>query len=101
MRQTNSNSIISYHELGDRELSQLERIFQFIKKFQPVNSRQISLTTGIERSAVVARINKLKEQERIEVAFTERCKITNKMTDFYQVVKPKPVSKPGEQTNLF
>ncbi len=96
----NPNSVSSYRKL-DNELSQSERIFQIIKKFGSVNSRWISQYSGIERSAVVARINKLMKENRIEVAHSGKCLTTGKTVDFYSEFKPKPVAKPGEQTMLW
>lgn len=96
----NINSLEAYHGITEKEVSQLERVFQLIKKMEPVNSRALATYSGIERSAAVARINKLKEQKRIDVAFTEKCKITNKLTDFYQVIKPKVEANPGTQSTL-
>jgi CRISPR/Cas system CMR-associated protein Cmr3 (group 5 of RAMP superfamily) len=95
----NSNSIQAYREL-DKEISQKEKIFELIRKLGPINSRSISHISGIEISSVVARVNALKKEKRIEVAFTDKCIVTKKKTDFYQVFVPK-VYSPGTQAELW
>jgi hypothetical protein len=97
----NLNSVEAYREL-EKEIPQIERLFKLIKKHGPINSRTLSNISGIEKSAVVARVNKLhKEQKKIEVAFSDKCIITNKKTDFYQVATPKPKPKdPGVQAEI-
>lgn len=75
---TNQNSIDSYRELkktGQIEL-EADKIIKLIAQHQPITIRQLSITSGIEKTNICRCIFDLKELNKVKVVYNAKCPIT-------------------------
>lgn len=81
-------SILSYAivKATGQNIKEKEYTIRLLKEAGiPLNSRQISKVSGIERTNVTRSLNDLHTAGLIEIAYYGRCPITKRLVQFYKI----------------
>jgi len=79
-------SRLSYRELlaSGQKIRETEYVYSLLKELnRPMNSREISLRSGIERSSITRILYDLIDSDLIKVCNVGKCHITNRTVKFY------------------
>jgi predicted transcriptional regulator len=79
-------SRLSYHELlkSGQKTKETEYVYSLLKELnRPMNSREISIRSGIERSSITRVLYDLIDSDLIKVCNVGKCHITKRVVKFY------------------
>lgn len=65
---------------------QARKVFEVIREYNPVNSRQIASLSDLERNSITRAIYDLEEMGKIYVFKKDKCPITGKSVKFYSSI---------------
>ncbi len=106
MRTMHPNSIATYEEKVKPELSKRQsEVFEVLQRFDKLTLFEISMQLSFSRkmdvpiNTISGRITELRKLGKIQEAGKRSIKGTT--FTVWEVVKPKPISNPGTQGNLF
>ena len=79
-------SIESFKQLlaSGQNIREMDIVYSLLKETgQPMNSREISIKTGIERTNITRTLYDLEDSNFVKVAKIDKCPITNRLVNFY------------------
>jgi predicted transcriptional regulator len=90
---TADTSIECYYQIKKEGQIQREKeiVLNTITLHQPITSRELSYMTGKERGNCTRSLFDLEKTGSIKIAFTEKCKTTNKRVRHYTLIDWKGV----------
>ena len=85
---TADTSIECYYQIKKEGQIQREKeiVLNTITLYQPITSRELSNITGKERGNITRSIFDLIKTGKVQSAFTDKCKITNKRVQYYSLI---------------
>jgi hypothetical protein len=81
-------SIVSYRQLklSGMDIKERDLVLNLMRSNrQPLNSRQISRLTGIERTNITRTLHDLEKAQKIMIAKIDKCPSTHKLVQFYSI----------------